>query len=250
MSNSLNFTLRQQELVKDENGYRTWRACAYPAELVADETALVLCDIWDIHWCRGANQRLAALLPRMSEVVQSARGLGVLIIHAPSDTLEFYRDSPARKRVLAAPTTASRQELPHDDPAQPIDSSDGGNDTDDNVGAVNELVWTRQHPAIEIDDSRDGISDDGQELYNLFVQRGIKNVLIMGVHANMCILNRSFAIKQMVRWGFDVALIRDLTDSMYNPARPPYVSHEEGTHLTIEFIEKFWCPTVDSGDLL
>ena len=250
MSNSLRLTLRQQEIVKDENGYRTWRARAYPAELVADETALVLCDIWDTHWCRGANQRLAALLPRMSEVVQSARGLGVLIIHAPSDTMEFYQDSPARKRVLEAPQAAFPQELPHDDPAQPIDSSDGGNDTDDNVGAVNELVWTRQHPAIKIDDSRDGISDDGQELYNLFVQRGIKNVLIMGVHTNMCILNRSFAIKQMVKWGFRVALIRDLTDSMYNPARPPYVSHDEGTQLTIEFIEKFWCPTVDSGDLL
>jgi hypothetical protein len=40
-----------------------------------------------------------------------------------------------------------------------------------------------------------------------------------------------------------IALIRDLTDALYNPARPPYVSHEEGTRLVVEYIEKFWCPT-------
>jgi hypothetical protein len=61
-------------------------------------------------------------------------------------------------------------------------------------------------------------------------------------------LNRSFAIKQMVRWGLPVALVRDLTDSLYNPALPPYVSHDLGTWLMIEYIEKFWCSTITSAD--
>jgi hypothetical protein len=65
----------------------------------------------------------------------------------------------------------------------------------------------------------------------------------------MCILNRSFGIKQMVRWGVNVALVRDLTDAMYNPAMSPYVSHEAGTQLVIGYIERFWCPTVVSTDL-
>jgi hypothetical protein len=54
----------------------------------------------------------------------------------------------------------------------------------------------------------------------------------------------------MVKWGKRVALVRDLTDAMYNPARPPYVSHAEGTRLVVEYIEKFWCPTVASRGLL
>jgi hypothetical protein len=29
----------------------------------------------------------------------------------------------------------------------------------------------------------------------------------------------------------------------------PYVSHDEGTRLVIEFIEKFWCPTIESHQL-
>ncbi len=66
----------------------------------------------------------------------------------------------------------------------------------------------------------------------------------------MCILKRSFAIKQMVRWGINVALVRDLTDALYNPAMRPYVSHTEGTRLVIEYIEKFWCPSVESTQLI
>lgn len=65
----------------------------------------------------------------------------------------------------------------------------------------------------------------------------------------MCILNRSFGIKQMVRWGVSIALVRDLTDTLYNPAMRPYVSHDEGTQLLIGYIERFWCPTVESGEI-
>jgi nicotinamidase-related amidase len=86
-------------------------------------------------------------------------------------------------------------------------------------------------------------------VYSYLRHQGIEQLLIMGVHTNMCVLNRSFAIKQMVRWGVDVTLVRDLTDTMYNPAMPPYVSHAEGTRLVVEYVEKFWCPTIHSQDL-
>jgi nicotinamidase-related amidase len=240
----------EQKLGKDKGGHLTWTVHESPASLAAEETALVVCDVWDNHWCRGADERLGQLLPRMNDVVKSAREKGVLIVHAPSETMDFYAGSPARERVLAAPPVEPPEDLPRKDPPLPVDASDGGCDTDGNSGEVNEAVWTRQHPAIEIDHGRDAISDDGRELYNLYRQRSIRNVIILGVHANMCILNRSFAIKQMVRWGFRVALVRDLTDCMYNPAMPPYVSHDEGTRLTVAFIEKFWCPTISSEDLL
>jgi hypothetical protein len=72
----------------------------------------------------------------------------------------------------------------------------------------------------------------------------------MGVHTNMCVINRSFGIKQLVRWGLQAVLIRDLTDAMYNPAMRPYVSHREGTELVIGYIEKFWAPSVESRELL
>jgi len=242
----LRLNLRSQRLARNAEGYNVWQAETAGQTLAANETALVLCDVWDKHWSRGANERLARLLPRMNEVVKTLRGQGVVIVHAPSDTMKFYEGTPGRQRVLEAPKVAPPADLPHADPPQPIDASDGGSDTADPGGSP----WRSEHPAIDIDQTRDAVSDSGRDLFNLYRQRGIKNILIMGVHTNMCVLGRSFAIKQMVRWGFNVVLIRDLTDTMYNPARPPYVPHDEGTRLVVEYIEKFWCPTVLSDDLL
>jgi hypothetical protein len=65
----------------------------------------------------------------------------------------------------------------------------------------------------------------------------------------MCVLGRPFAIRQMVRLGKNVALMRDMTDTMYNPERPPGVSHFEGTDLMVAHVEKYWCPSFTSSDI-
>src|SRR5262249_13612359 len=95
----------------------------------------------------------------------------------------------------------------------------------------------------------DAISDNGEEVYGLLHAHGIENVILMGVHTNMCVLGRPFSIRQLVRWGKNVVLMRDMTDAMYNPDGPPFVSHFEGTDLVVEHIEKYWCPTVTSADI-
>jgi nicotinamidase-related amidase len=160
--------------------------------------------------------------------------------------MKFYQDTPARKRMQEAPHVEMPKPAARDNPPQPIDASDGGSDTNEKPWFQ---AWRRQHPAIEIDQQRDGISDNGQEVWNFLQQKGIKNLIVMGVHTNMCVLGRPFAIRAMVTRGMNTMLVRDLTDTMYNPARPPYVSHDEGTRLVVEYIEKFWCPTIGSDDL-
>jgi nicotinamidase-related amidase len=243
--NPLILDLQRQKLVQVD-GYNIWKKKKEETLWEASKTALLLCDVWDNHWCRGAVERLDAMIDRMEKVVRVCRSEGVLIVHAPSSTMDFYVDSPARKRVFTAPGLDSIDELEHGDPPLPIDASDHGSDTGetDPHGA-----WHRQHSGIEIDEERDIISDEGKEIYPYLKHHDINHLLIMGVHTNMCVLHRSFGIKQMVRWGMDVALIEDLTDTMYNPASAPYVSHEEGTQLVIDFIEKFWCSTIHSSDL-
>jgi putative membrane-bound dehydrogenase-like protein len=243
----LRLDLRAQSLKQDKNGRNVWQAGTTSTTWKAAETAVIICDMWDKHWSKGASDRCGEMAPRVNEFVKAARARGVTIIHCPSDTMEYYAKSPARKRVLDAPKAPMPAPTKHDDPPQPVDSSDGGSDTNE-MGESR--AWTRQHAAIEIDEDKDGISDNGQEVWNFLQQRGIKNVLMCGVHTNMCVLNRPFAIKALVTRGMHVALVRDLTDTMYNPAKPPYVSHEEGTRLIVEFIEKFWCPTVESKELM
>ena len=241
----LNLNVRAQTLGQDAGGHAYWQVVETAVRVPAAKTALLLCDVWDKHWCRGASERVDAMVPRMNEVVVAARAKGVYIIHAPSGTMAFYAGTPARQRMLDAPRVEPPAPIERPDPPLPIDDSDHGSDTGE---TTTYRAWSRQHAGIEIENA-DGISDNGTEVYSYLKQNEIDHLLIMGVHTNMCILGRSFAIKQMVRWGIDVMLVRDLTDAMYNPAMRPYVSHAEGTRLVIEYIEKFWCPTIESGDL-
>ena len=242
----LQLHLRGQELARDAHGYCFWQTMMTQHTVPASGTVIIVCDMWDAHWSRGAAERASTLAPRMNEVIRAARGRGVRIVHAPSETMAFYADSPARQRMLDLPDVDPPPLLDHPDPPLPVDDSDGGSDTGETPWYK---AWSRQHPALVIDEDRDGVSDDGDEIYRFIRHLGIEQVLIMGVHTNMCVLRRSFAIKALVRRRVPVALVRDLTDAMYNPAKPPYVSHDEGTRLVVEYIEKFWCPTIESADL-
>jgi nicotinamidase-related amidase len=226
-------------------GSSEWREVRLEQPLAVEKTAVIICDMWDRHWCQGANQRVAGLVAQMAPFVEAARTRGFQIIHAPSETMDFYRDAPQRKRILAIAKIAPPAPLMLPDPPLPIDDKGGGCDTPDKFFKA----WTREHPGIRIDPA-DVISDNGAEIYSFLKERDIRTLLVMGVHANMCILNRTFAIKRMNALGIRCILVRDLTDAMYNPADPPHVSHDAGTQLVIEYIEKYWCPTTTRSDLL
>lgn len=247
LENTLTLHLRNQALNQRYGKYNEWQVTNLEKRLPCNQVAIIVCDMWDNHWSRGAAERVNLMVHRMNETLEFARGRGITIIHAPSETMEFYADSPARKRTMEIPKVIPPENIEHLDFPLPVDDSDGGSDTGEK-GHIQ--VWTCQHPAIVINQEKDYISDDGLQVLGIIKKLNITYLLIMGVHTNMCILNRTFAIKQMVRWGMPIALVRDLTDSLYNPAMPPYVNHDAGTLLVVEYIEKFWCPTIASSDLL
>jgi nicotinamidase-related amidase len=239
--------LRTQVLDRDEGGHAYWRTVIERRRVPANRVGILICDMWDRHWSRGATERVGAMAPRMNDVVCTARNRGAHVVHAPSETLDFYADTPARRRMQNLPRVEMPPPIDRPDPVLPVDASDHGSDTGEPSPY---RAWRRQHPAIEIDQERDGIADNGEEVYRFLRGAEIETLLIMGVHTNMCVLGRSFGIKPMVKIGMDVVLVRDLTDTMYNPAMPPYVDHDEGTRLVVEYIEKFWCPSITSADLL
>lgn len=224
-----------------------WDEIGVKKSLPAKKTALVICDVWDAHWCARATTRCDALARKAGPVVAALRKKGVTIVHCPSDCMAFYADTPQRKAAQAAPKATPPKDRDLPDPPLPIDDSDGG--CDDEEPKASFRAWKRQHAAIEVAQG-DFVTDQGAEVYNVLRARGIENLLVLGVHTNMCVLHRSFGIKRMTRWGVKCVLVRDLTDSMYDPKKRPFVSHERGTELVIEHIEKHWCPTVTSGELL
>jgi nicotinamidase-related amidase len=245
VAHAADITVGLRSRVEAFKGTNDWREVRLEQQLATGKTAIIVCDMWDKHWCRGATERVGGLVTKMEPFLEAARKSGIRIIHAPSETMAFYQDAPQRRRMLAVAKIEPPVPLNLPDPPLPIDDKRGGCDTADQFYKA----WTRQHAGLRID-AADVISDNGSEIYSFLRQRGIGTLLVMGVHTNMCILNRSFAIKRMTALGIRCILVRDLTDAMYNPEDAPRVSHDAGTQLVIEHIEKFWCPTTTSGEVL
>gem|GEM_PF-214903 len=221
----------------------------------AARTAIIVCDMWDKHWCKGAALRVVEMAGHMNRTIAVARKRGVLIIHAPSSCMDAYKNHPARKRAQSAPQAAkippwiagwARKLASEKDAVWPIDQSDGGCDCEPKCRS--RRAWKRQIDTIEIAHS-DAITDSGVETWNLLSAGGIDNVIVMGVHTNMCVIGRPFGLRNLKRAGKNVVLMRDLTDTMYNSRRKPYVSHFKGTELVVNYIETYICGTITSSDI-
>lgn len=215
------------------------------------ETAIVIVDMWDDHHCDSAARRVGEMAPFMNRVVGKARERGVLIIHAPSSCSGYYKGTPARNRAVNSKPVKAPFSFQwnyfnpeHEGPlATKLEAAGCSCDTDKPCHP-DFRAWERQIAAIKIDDS-DAVTDDGQEVYNLLQGRNIKNVIVMGVHTNRCVLGRPFGIRQMVYLGKNVVLCRDLTDSYHrDPGK-----HFEGLQQIIAHVEKYWCPTITSTSI-
>lgn len=73
--------------------------------------------------------------------------------------------------------------------------------------------------------------------------------MICGLHTNMCVLGRPFGLRQLSSHRKNVVLLQDLTDTMYNPVRWPYINHFSGTDLILDHVERHICPTIASNQL-
>jgi len=230
-----------------------FRVACQRAQWDPAQTAIIICDMWNQHWCQGATRRVAELAPVMNRVVANARDRGVLIIHAPSGTIDHYSNHAARRLAQNTPKSAhlpegitqwcNWEDETEKQAGYPIDHSDGGCDC--RPQCKQGSPWTKQVDAIEIKEA-DAISDSGVEVWSLLEQRGIENVILMGVHTNMCVLGRPFGLRNLDRFGKNVVLMRDLTDTMYNSQMAPRVNHFTGTDLVVEHVEEYVCPTITS----
>jgi nicotinamidase-related amidase/type 1 glutamine amidotransferase len=261
-------TLRyQQPVAEGASRFHSWTR---DEQWNPNQTALIICDMWDSHHCVNAVRREAEIAPRVDALAKWIRSQGGSIVHAPSGCMEHYQAHPARKRAQAVPLAASMpaeieswcDQLPSEEAAAyPLDQSAGGEDDDpadhqqwaarlQAIGRNPRAPWMAQTAAIEIDAQHDFVSDSGPEIWSILEDKKISNVILVGVHTNMCVLGRPFGLRRLAAGGKNVVLARDLTDTMYDPGAWPYASHFTGTELIISHIERFVCPTISSEQLL
>ena len=232
---------------------------------VSSHAAVIICDMWDLrgrHHCMSATERIEELAPAINRVTTALRDQGALIIHAPSGCMGFYEGDLARKRAVGAAHHPAPVEFSWNwpdarrEPLVPELILPWGPWTDDPVrcscdrskpSCISQppVPPERQTPSIDVL-SEDAVTDRGQEIFNLLADRDIDDVLIMGVHANICVLSRDFGIRQLVYVDKRPVLCRDLTDSFH---RHPD-GHLAGNRIVVDHIERHWCPTVTSDELV
>jgi len=191
------------------------------ARLATSATAIIVCDMWDSHHCYRAVQRSTEFAPRLNQVLNDARKRGMTIIHAPSGCMAAYKEHPARKRAIDVPAADGYPDeidkwcynIPAEEKAKyPIDQSDGGEDDtpEEHAAWEAQLIkegrsvrapWIKQMDLLTIDEDQDFISDQGKEVWNILQSRGVTNVILTGVHTNMCVLGRPFGLRRMAQAG-------------------------------------------------
>ena len=89
------------------------------------------------------------------------------MLHAPSETMDLYKDYSQRRRMLAIPCVTPLAGLGLASPALPIDNFDERCDT---TGDEVPKVWTRESPLLSIKPN-DFLHDGGKEICSLLQQR-------------------------------------------------------------------------------
>jgi hypothetical protein len=87
--------------------------------------ALLICDMWDAHWCTDATKRTAVLAERIDNFAERARLQGTFVIHAPSDCVAFYGGTPARDRMRSITRTTVPRERDLGEPPPPATNHPG-----------------------------------------------------------------------------------------------------------------------------
>lgn len=218
-------------------------------------TAVVVIDMWDHHWCKTYSARVANLVPRMNDTVNAARALGMQIVWAPSDVLDFYKDYPQRLAMTAIPVHPEPASVGFHPPQAPQgDNCECGPERPCHSGKA----WSRQQDGLIISES-DLIGDcnNGRELLNLCAARGIDTLLYLGVASNMCICYRGMGMINMKDHGLKAIFAADLVESImgngFNPQtrqRDLNFTPAKGSALVQYFLEQHVAPSIESRQLL
>jgi len=174
--------------------------------------------MWNFHWCLTAAQRVGAMVPRMNRVLETARAQGSLVIWNPSDVVTAYAGTPQYERADAADVRPA----PQNKDTVNVRFTTGAGACMCGPGHTCRVNygWDAMAPALKIA-AGDLFSASTDEINTLLRERGIENIVYMGVHTNMCVFGKPGALAPMKRAGFKVFLARDLNDAFtrYDPQR-------------------------------
>lgn len=236
-----NFRKHQQFFINSDVPLRVEKEILYNTR----DIAVIVIGMWSNHQCKIADAKLQELAPKINVFLKKCRQNGMHIVFGSSSLTKLPKYRPNVKNMKNIPFHALK-DCGLSFPQLPFNVGEDGGVVEKNTGFDRAAVDI--HPAIEVE-STDGMSDNVKEILNYFYHHGKKLCLVVGVHTNMCILDRPYGMKAMARFGFPMAIVRDLTDPMVVPDGIHVKTREDGLNQLIQYIETYFAPSVDSRDI-
>ena len=192
---------------------------AFKMPLPVDETALVLIDLWNVHFIESWIERAAQVTTEsVVPVIDAARQVGLTIVHAPSPPVaEQY---PQLKRHKPPEPSTPSAWPPSDFRGREGDYAvyRGPRSQPPGIGVHWDKLASQLavSPAIDVQDDECVIAT-GQQLHELLEERRILHLLFAGFATNWCVLGRDYGIRSMARYGYNIILFRDATTGVEFP---------------------------------
>jgi nicotinamidase-related amidase len=181
----------------------------------------------------------------MNRVLSIARELGIQVVWNPSDVVTAYSGYPQYERAVAvehrqAPEIRNALTAKFTAPQGACMCGPG-------IHCHGNYGWDAMHPDLVIEEN-DLISSSTNEIYALLADRGITDIIYMGVHTNMCVFGKPGAMSSMWSAGFNCMLARDLNDAYTTYEPDKNYTPDAGTTEIDENLQQAGIPNVNMGD--
>jgi nicotinamidase-related amidase len=216
-----------------------------PTEIDPSKIAVIVVDMWNFHWCMTAAERVSAMAPRMNSVLSIARELGMQVVWNPSDVVTSYSGYPQYEKAVAAKPVKAPQT--RDDIKVHFTAPVGRCMCGRGIGCRVNYGWDGMCPDLKIA-ANDLISSSTDEIYSLLTERGITDIIYMGVHTNMCVFGKPGAMSNMWKAGFNCMLARDLNDAFTSYDADKGYTPDTGTTEIDENLQRAGIPNVNIGE--
>ena len=173
--------------------------------LPVDETALVLVDVWNVHFIESWMERAKKItVEAIVPALQVAREAGLAIIHAPCPEVASQYPQVGRSQLVSNAATSSNEP---DWPPTAFRRREGAYAA--YAGPRNQppgigIHWDKlskqlaMSPAIEVRED-DVVVATGAQLHRVMAERGIFHLIYAGFATNWCVLGRDYGIRAMAR---------------------------------------------------
>ena len=216
------------------------------------ETVIYI-DMWRSHWCTYYNDREFFFTPRINEIAQRARAVGVPIVHISMGADAFTGRTHQRKSGRTAVARGNLSVL------EQYNAQAARYHKHYIPGFVDSCVYKDQQRFGKYRDnhltraiavaSDDLIVQNFKESAMSFVGLGAKTVIVLGQHTNMCLMAVFLYCREV---GLDLVIVRDLVDTcwVFENQKMHCPTHSMANHVVNSYFEQTFGSSITSYDLI